>query len=210
MIKVLVADDHPIIREGVKQILADTADIVVKDEAGDGNQVLNKIRTVDFDAVLLDLSMPGISGMDILKQIKKEKPNLPVLVLSRYSEDEFAIPVLKAGAAGYVCKMSIVEDLVRALYRVASGKKYISASLAEKLAGYVKQDISTPLHTTLSDREMEVLCLIAAGKSLIDIADEFCLSPTTISTYRARIFKKMGFKNNAELIRYAMENDLTG
>ena len=165
MINILVADDHPIIRRGIKQILAETPDIVVKDEAANGSDTLNKVHSMDFDVVLLDLSMPGISGMDVLKQIKHLKPKLPVLILSRYSEDQFAIPVLKAGAAGYVSKTTIVEDLVVALRKVASGKEYVSQTLAEKLAIHLKHKEGEFLHSALSDREMEIMFKLASGKN---------------------------------------------
>jgi DNA-binding NarL/FixJ family response regulator len=208
MINILVADDHPIIRQGIKQILSETPDIVVKDEAANGTDTLTKINSMDFDVVLMDLSMPGISGMDVLKQIKRLKPKLPVLILSRYSEDQFAIPVLKAGASGYVSKTTIVEDLVNALRKVASGKEYVSQTLAEKLALQLKHKNGDFLHSTLSDRELEIMLKLASGKSITEIAETFCLSATTVSTYRSRVLHKMGMKNNAELVRYAMENDL--
>jgi two-component system invasion response regulator UvrY len=207
MITILVADDHPIMRRGVKQILAEAEEMVVTDEAGDGREVLDKIRNGNFDVVILDLSMPGISGMDVLKQIKKEKPAQVVLVLSRYPEEQYAIPAIKAGAAGYVPKTGVVEELVEAVKRVSMGRKYISSSLAEKMIGF-DNNIDKPLHQTLSDREYEVMCLIASGKSSSGIAEKLCLSRTTISTYRARIFKKLKIGSDAELARYALENKL--
>jgi two-component system, NarL family, invasion response regulator UvrY len=207
MITILVADDHPIMRRGVKQILAEAEEMVVTDEAGDGQEVLDKIRQANFDVVILDLSMPGISGMDVLKQIKKEKPAQVVLVLSRYPEDQYAIPAIKAGAAGYVPKSGVVEELVEAVKKVSSGRKYITSSLAEKLIDF-DDNLGRPLHQTLSDREYEVMCLIASGKSSSDIAEKLCLSRTTISTYRARILKKLKIGSDAELARYAFENKL--
>jgi two-component system, NarL family, invasion response regulator UvrY len=207
MIKVLIADDHPILRRGLTQIIADAGDMEVADEAADGSEALKKIRTEPFDVVLLDLSMPGLSGMDTLKQIKKEKPQLAVLVLSRYSEDEYAIPVLKAGASGYLTKTSVVEELVKAIRKVAGQGKYISPSLAEKLVefGY---DLEKPLHERLSDREREIMYLIAAGKTTSEIAAKLILSPSTVSTYRSRVLKKMKMKNDSDLIRYSLKNGL--
>jgi two-component system, NarL family, invasion response regulator UvrY len=208
MIRILVADDHPIIRKGVKQILSDNRNMVVTDEASNGYEVLDKVRTANFDVVLLDLSMPGISGMDILKQIKKEKPRLPVLVLSRYPEEQYALPALKAGASGYLPKTSIVDELINALQKVASGKQYISSTLAEELAGQLKDKGQVVSHLTLSDREREIMCSIASGKKIAEIAKELYLSTSTVSTYRARIMKKMRFNTNADIVRYAVDLDL--
>jgi two-component system, NarL family, invasion response regulator UvrY len=207
MIKVLIADDHPILRRGLTQIIADAGDMEVAGEAADGTEALKKIRTEPFDVVLLDLSMPGLSGMDTLKQIKREKPQLAVLVLSRYSEDEYAIPVLKAGASGYLTKTSVVEELVKAIRKVAGQGKYISPFLAEKLVefGY---DLEKPLHERLSDREREIMYLIAAGKTTSEIAAKLILSPSTVSTYRSRVLKKMKMKNDSDLIRYSLKNGL--
>jgi two-component system, NarL family, invasion response regulator UvrY len=207
MITILVADDHPIMRRGVRQILAEAEEMVVTAEAGDGQQVLDKVRNANFDVVILDLSMPGISGMDVLKQIKKEKPAQVVLVLSRYPEEQYAIPAIKAGAAGYISKSGVVEELVEAVKRVSMGRKYITSSLAEKMIDF-DDSLEKPLHQTLSDREFEVMCLIASGKSSSDIAEKLCLSRTTVSTYRARILKKMKIGSDAELARYAFENKL--
>ena len=207
MIKILVADDHPIVRQGIKLIIAENPDMVIKDEACDGYQLLEKIRKEDFDVVLLDLSMPGISGMDVLKQITREKPGLPVLVLSRYPEELYALPALKAGASGYLPKTSIVEELINAIRRVSAGKQYISSSLVEELVGQLKNYGQVVSHLRLSDREREVMCLIASGKKIAEIAAELCLSSTTVSTYRSRIFRKMKFKGDADLIRYAIDNE---
>jgi two-component system, NarL family, invasion response regulator UvrY len=207
VITVLVADDHPIIRRGVKQIIADARDIEITGEAGNGQEVLQQIRKNKYDIILLDLSMPGISGMDVLKQIKKEKPDQAVLILSRYPEEQYAIPVLKAGASGYIAKTSIVEELVNAIRRVSHGHKYFSLSLAEKLLD-LNNDPQKPLHELLSARELEVMCLIATGISISDIAKQLCLSPTTVSTYRSRVLKKMKISNDVGLVRYALENGL--
>jgi two-component system invasion response regulator UvrY len=207
MIRILVGDDHPIVRQGIKLILAENPDMVIKDEACDGYQVLEKIRKEDFDVVLLDLSMPGISGMDVLKQISKEQPGLPVLVLSRYPEELYALPALKAGASGYLPKTIIVEELINAIRRVSAGKQYISSSLVDELVGQLKNYGKVVSHLHLSDREREVMCLIASGKKIADIAVQLCLSSTTVSTYRSRIMMKMKFKGDADLIRYAIDNE---
>jgi two-component system invasion response regulator UvrY len=208
MAKILIADDHPLIRQGVKQTLAENPDLIVTDEAASGLQVLEKVRKGDFDVVILDLSMPGMSGIDVLKQIKKEKPGLAILILSRFSEEQYAIAAMKAGASGYVTKTTVVDELVDAVKKVLSGRKYISVSLAEKIAGELRVDGENPVGAILSDREREILRLIASGKTIGEIADQLCLSPTTISTYRFRLMRKMNLKSNAELTRYALEHDL--
>jgi two-component system invasion response regulator UvrY len=208
MAKILIADDHPLIRQGVKQTLAENPDLIVTDEAASGLQVLEKVRKGDFDVVILDLSMPGMSGIDVLKQIKKEKPGLASLILSRFSEEQYAIAAMKAGASGYVTKTTVVDELVDAVKKVLSGRKYISVSLAEKIAGELRVDGENPVGAILSDREREILRLIASGKTIGEIADQLCLSPTTISTYRFRLMRKMNLKSNAELTRYALEHDL--
>jgi DNA-binding NarL/FixJ family response regulator len=208
MIKILVADDHAIVREGLKQILVETADMVVADEATTGNEVLEKVWDNEYDVVILDISMPGRDGVDIVKQIKGHKPQLPILVLSMHPEEQYAVRVLKAGAAGYMTKESAPVDLITAIRRVATGRKYISSSLAEKLAFNLERDATKPRHETLSDREYQVLCMIASGKRVQEIAEELCLSVKTVSTYRARILEKMKMKNNAELMRYAIKHEL--
>jgi two-component system invasion response regulator UvrY len=208
MIKILIADDHAIVREGLKQILAETLDMVVADEATTGNEVLEKVLENEYDVVILDISMPGRDGVDILKQLKGHNPRLPILVLSMHSEDQYAVRVLKAGAAGYMTKESAPEDLITAIRRIATGRKYISSSLAEKLAFDLERDSKKPSHETLSDREYQVMCMIASGKRAQEIAEELCLSVKTVSTYRARILEKMKMKNNAELMRYAIRYGL--
>jgi two-component system invasion response regulator UvrY len=208
MLEILVADDHPIIRKGVKLILSEASDMKVTDEASNGYEVLEKIRKTNFDVILLDLSMPGISGMDVLKQIKKEKPEMIVLVLSRYPEEQYAIPALRAGASGYVPKTSIVDELVNALRKVASGKEYISPSLAEQLAGQIKGSRRELSRVHLSSREHDILIKLASGQRISKIAKDLCLSPTTVSTYRHRIMEKTGFENDADLVRYAIDQDL--
>ena len=208
MIKILVADDHPIVRQGLKQILSEYPDMTVADEAGSGKEVLSKIAKKDYDIVLLDISMPGRNGLDILKELKSKKPKLPVLVLSIYPEDQYAVRVLKLGAAGYLTKESVPEELVAAIRKVARGRKYVSNYLAEKLASDLEIDAEKPLHENLSDREYQVMFMIASGKRLKEISEELSLSIKTISTYRSRIMDKMKMKNNAELIRYALQNSL--
>ncbi|MCU0578908.1 MAG: response regulator transcription factor [Desulfobacterota bacterium] len=208
MIKILVADDHPIVRQGLKQILSEYPDMTVADEAGSGKDVLSKIAKKDYDIVLLDISMPGRNGLDILKELKTKKPKLPVLVLSIYPEDQYAVRVLKLGAAGYLTKESVPEELVAAIRKVARGRKYVSNYLAEKLASDLEINAEKPLHENLSDREYQVMFMIASGKRLKEISEELSLSIKTISTYRSRIMDKMKMKNNAELIRYALQNSL--
>lgn len=208
MIKIIIADDHAIVRKGLKQILEETPDMAVTDEASNCNEVLEKVRKGNFDVVILDLTMPGRGGVDTLKEIKAEKPDLPVLVLSVHPEEQYAMRVLKAGAAGYVNKESAPIELIEAIRKVASGRKYISATLAENLALNLDSDFEKPLHESLSDREFQVMCKIAMGKTMTDIANELNLSIKTISTYRTRILEKMNMKSNAEIARYAIKNGL--
>ena len=209
-IKILIADDHPIVRAGFKQVISDMPDMLVADEAANGQEVLNYIRKKDYDLVLLDISMPGRSGLEILKDLKSEKPKLPVLILSIYPEEQYAIRALRAGASGYMTKASAPNELIAAIRKISEGGKYISASLAEKLAYYLDGDASKPPHETLSDREYQVMLMIASGKTVTEIADELCLSVKTISTYRTHILDKMRMKNNAEITLYAVQNKLVG
>jgi DNA-binding NarL/FixJ family response regulator len=205
MIKILIADDHAIVRKGLKQIIAETADMDVSDEASTGHEALSKILSNEYDVVVLDISMPDRDGVDILKQIKKDRPELPVLVLTMHPEEQYAIRVLSAGAAGYLTKESAPDELVTALRKVSSGRKYISPMLAEQLASRLERNTDRPLHETLSDREYQVMCRIASGKTVKEIAGELFLSVKTISTYRTRILGKMRMDNNAELTRYAIK-----
>jgi DNA-binding NarL/FixJ family response regulator len=204
MVRVLIADDHPIVRRGLKQIVADQPDMTVT-EAGDGPEALRLADKSEFDVVLLDINMPGISGLDVLSQIRSRQPGLPVLVLSAHSEAEFAVRILKAGASGYLNKELAPEELVKAIRRVIGGKKYVSPAVAELLADSIGKDDDDP-HASLSDREFQVMLLIAAGKTVSEIAEEIALSVKTVSTYRARVLEKMNLKNNAELMRYVIEN----
>ncbi len=208
MIKILIVDDHPVVRQGLKEIIEATPDMMVSDEASNGQEALEKVRKSDFDVVLLDISMPGRSGLDILKELKSEKPVLSVLILSMHPEEQYAVRALKAGASGYLTKESASDELIAAIRKASKGRKYVSSSLAEKLAFYLEMDDDRPLHETLSDREYEVMRMIASGKTITEIAEKLFLSVKTISTYRSRILEKMRMKSNAELIHYALKNRL--
>ncbi|MBJ7312375.1 response regulator [Rugamonas sp. CCM 8940] len=208
LIKVFIADDHAIVREGLKQILAETRDIVVAGEAENGHDAIQLFRKSECQVMLLDISMPDRSGIEVLKQIKKEKPELAVLMLSMHREDQYAIRSLKAGAAGYLTKQSAPKELVTAIRQVAGGLKYISAALAQELANHVGEDHEAPPHDSLSDREYQTLTMIASGKTVGDIAKELSLSVKTVSEYRARLLVKMKLKNSAELTHYAIKNQL--
>jgi len=210
MIKILIADDHAVVRRGLKQILTEESDMAVFGEARNAREVLKNVREQDWDIVILDITMPGRSGLDVLKELKRVRPKLPVLVLSMHPEDQYAVRVLKAGAAGYMTKESAPKELVKAVRKVLGGGKYVSPSLAEKLAFDLETetDSEKPLHETLSDREYQVMCMIASGKAVKGIAKELYLSVKTISTYRARILKKMKMKTSAELTHYAIKNRL--
>lgn len=208
IIKVFIADDHAIVREGLKQILAETRDIVVAGEAENGLDAVKLFRKADCQVMLLDISMPDRSGIEVLKQIKKEKPELAVLMLSMHREDQYAIRSLKAGASGYLTKQSAPRELVTAIRQVAGGLKYISPALAQELANHVGEDHEAPPHDTLSDREYQTLTMIASGKTVGMIAKELSLSVKTVSEYRARLLVKMKLKNSAELTHYAIKNQL--
>ena len=207
-IKILIADDHTIVREGIKQILAEMPEVTVTDEARNGQEVLQYVWDNDYDIVLLDITMPGRSGLDILKQLKSEKPALKILILSMHPEEQYAIRAFKAGAFGYLTKESSPTELIEAVRKVSIGKKYVSSSLAETLASHLEARSEKPLHYSLSDREYEVMCMIASGKTVKEIAGELTLSVKTISTYRARILEKMDMKNNAQLTHYTIQNRL--
>ncbi|HEU4845096.1 MAG TPA: response regulator transcription factor [Burkholderiaceae bacterium] len=208
IIKVFIADDHAIVREGLKQILAETRDIVVAGEAENGLDAVKLFRKADCQVILLDISLPDRNGIEVLKQIKKEKPELAVLMLSMHREDQYAIRSLKAGAAGYLTKQSAPRELVTAIRQVAGGLKYISAALAQELANHVGEDHEAPPHDALSDREYQTLTMIASGKTVGAIAKELSLSVKTVSEYRARLLVKMKLKNSAELTHYAIKNQL--
>ena len=207
--RILLADDHPVVRQGLRRILAEAFGNVVVGEAGNAQEALEQTRRHKWDVALLDITMPGRSGLEVLKEIKQEKPALPVLVLSIHAEDRYAIRALMAGAAGYLTKESVPERLVTAIKQVARGGKYISGeSLAGKLAAELKKSVKKFLHKMLSDREYEVMRMIASGKTVGAIARELSLSVKTISTYRARILQKLKMKSNAEIIYYAARNNL--
>lgn len=208
MIKVLIADDHAVVRQGLKQILGDTSDLVVVGEATTGPEVLEQARTVDWDVMVLDISMPGRSGFDILLDLRAEKPGQPILVLSMHAEEQYALRMLKAGASGYLSKESVPEELIHAIRKVVEGGKYVSPTLAEKLAFEIGASADKPLHEALSDREFQVMRLIASGQTVTQIAEALSLSAKTVSTYRARILQKMNLKTNAELIHYAIRHKL--
>lgn len=208
MIRILIADDHPVIRKGLVQIIEDATGLIIEDEASNGYEVLEKIRTNNFDVIILDISMPGLNGLEVLKQIKIIKSNLPVLILSMYPEEQYAIRALKAGASGYLTKESAPEELVKAILKITNGGKYISSSLAEILAFDFLGEKNKMAHELLSDREFQVMSMIASGKTVSEIADELSLSVKTVSTYRSRILSKMNLNNNAELTHYAFENNL--
>lgn len=207
-IRVLIADDHAIVRQGLRQILSDTADLTVAGEAENGVQAVQLVRSGEWDVVLMDVSMPDRNGIDALKIIKKEFPRLPVLIVSMYPEEQYAIRALKAGAAGYLTKQSAPELLVTAIRQVASGKKYVSPSLAEELANAIGEDSERPPHEKLSDREYQTLCMIASGKTPTEIAEALNLSVKTVSVYRARLLEKMNLRNNAELTHYGLKHGL--
>jgi DNA-binding NarL/FixJ family response regulator len=208
MIRVFIADDHGIVRKGMKQILSRTPDIEVTGEASTGQEALEKIWANNFDVVILDISLPGRNGLDILKQIKIHKPKLPVLILSMYPEEHYAVRVFKAGAAGYLTKESEKGELIEAIRMIAQGKKYITPALAERLADELEPGADKAPHEKLSDREYHLLCLIARGKNTREIAAELSLSMKTIGTHRAGLLAKMGMKSNAELTHYAVQHKL--
>lgn len=208
MIKILIADDHTIVRRGLKQILLEGFPNAEIGEVADAEELIKKVISETWDVVISDLSMPGRSGLDALQQIKQINAKLPVLILSIHPEEQYAIRSLKAGAAGYLSKDLAPDELVIAVQKVMLGKKYITASIAEKLATLIEYDNDKPAHEHLSDREFTVLKYIAAGKSISEIAEVLFLSVTTVSTYRARILNKMNLKNNSDLTMYAIEHKL--
>ena len=206
--KVLITDDHPIVRQGLKQILKEAFESIIVDEASNGLEALSKIENEKYDIVLLDISMPGMNGLEVLKEIQKTNKLLPVMIISIYPEDQYALRCLKAGAAGYLTKDTASDELTLAVERILSGKKYVSPTLADKLARHLNEGTPKLPHELLSDREDQVMRYIASGKTATEIAAELSLSVKTINTYRNRILKKMQIKNSAELIRYAVQNQL--
>ena len=208
MIRVVIADDHTIVREGLKQILRADADFAIAGEAADGLEVMQRVRELEFDVLLLDMSMPKKSGIELIKQVKAEKPKLRVLVLSMHEEQQYAIRAIKAGASGYLTKESAPQLLLSAIRKVAAGGAFITPAVAEQLALGAMPQVEAAPHSTLSDREFEVFKLLAAGKSVTDIAEQLNLSSKTVSTHKARLMEKMGISNPAELIRYAIAHRL--
>jgi DNA-binding NarL/FixJ family response regulator len=208
MLKILIADDHPIVRQGLKQILSEEFDEVTFGEAKNSQEVLDLVREKSWNMVILDITMPGRGGLDVLKELKGQDPKLPVLVLSMHPEDQYAVRVLKAGASGYLTKGSVQEELIKAIKKILGGGKYVSPSLAEKMAFNLETKTEKPLHEILSDREYQVMIMIASGKTVSGIAEELSLSVKTIGTYRTRILEKMKIKTNAELTHYAIKNKL--
>lgn len=208
LMNILIADDFPLFRRGVKDLLTDGLETVTVEECGSAHELLELARKKKWDMVILDITMPGSTGTDTLKQLKAECPKLPVLVLSMHPEDQYAVRMFKAGADGYLTKASAPEELVEAVKKLLAGGQYVSRLMAEKLALTIKVGTVAVPHEQLSDREYEVMCLIASGKTVSEIAETMHLGVTTISTYRARILEKMNLKNNAELTRYALERKL--
>jgi DNA-binding NarL/FixJ family response regulator len=208
MIKVFIADDHALIREGLKNLIANESDIKLVGETSDPFEVTSLVQKLNCDVVILDISMPGKSGLDVLKEIKTLKPELNVLMMSMHPEDQFAKRALKAGASGYITKESAAEELIIAIRKAAAGRKYVSTKLAESLAFDLDKSFEKNPHELLSDREFQIFRLIASGKSTSEISNELAISTSTVSTYRARILEKMNFQTNAELIHYAIQNKL--
>jgi two-component system, NarL family, invasion response regulator UvrY len=206
--KILIADDHAVVRQGVKQILADAFSDAEFGEARNAHETLSRVWDQDWDVVILDITMPGRSGLDVLRDIKKGRPRLPVLILSMHPEDQFAVRMLQSGASGYLTKESAPEELVGAIKKVIAGGRYVSPALAEIMASYLTVETQKPPHERLSDREFQVLRKIAIGRTVSEIATELSLSVKTVSTYRARTLEKMGLRNNAELTHYAIQNQL--
>jgi two-component system invasion response regulator UvrY len=208
MIRILIADDHPIVRRGLKQILAEEPDLAVPGEAQNGQEVLQLLSQQEWDVLVLDINMPGRSGLEVLQEVKDRKPNLPVLIMSIHSDEQFGVRALKAGAAAYLTKESAPEELVKAIRKLHMGGKYVSPSLGEQLISDLQSGTHRFPHDALSNRENEILCLIASGKTVTEIAEHLVLSVKTVSTYRARVLEKMSMRTNAELMHYAMQHRL--
>ncbi|MBW7996512.1 MAG: response regulator transcription factor [Candidatus Glassbacteria bacterium] len=208
MIRILIADDHPIVRKGLREILTETKDVFDVHEAENGPDVLDRLDGGKYDVLVLDISMPGLSGLDVLKQVKKRNKSIPVLILSRHPEQQYAVRSIRAGADGYLTKESAPQELSNAIQKVARGGKYVSSSMADQLVDYLKDDSSKRPHEKLSDREFQVMQMIATGKTVGEIAGEMSLSVNTISTYRMRVLEKMNLENNAQIMYYAMKEGL--
>lgn len=207
-ITVLIADDHEIVRQGIEKVISKTKDLTVIGEAATGQEVIDKVKQLNPDVVLMDIEMPHKTGWDVLVELKAERPKLPILILSIFPEEHYGVRFIRAGAAGYLNKASAPAQMVEAIRKVHSGKKYVSPELAEKMIQEMGQPIEEQPHERLSDREFQIFCMIAAGRKLKDIADELSVGITTVSTHRHRILEKMGMESNAELIHYAIKNGL--
>lgn len=207
MIRILIVDDHAVVRRGLKEILADERDVEAS-ETADPREALRLIRARDWNLAVLDIDLPGKGGLELLQDVKRERPRLPVLMLSVYPEEQFAVRTLKAGASGYLCKDSAPEELVKAVRKILQGGKYFSERVAEILLQHPNSKAALYPHETLSDREFQILCLFGSGKRVREIATDLSLSPPTVSTYRARILEKMALRTTAELMRYAIQNHL--
>jgi len=208
MIRVCIVDDHAVVREGLKRIISESPGMVVTAEAADGHEALKVIQEQPCDVVLLDITMPRKNGMDVLKELRARSPKLSILVLSMHAEDQYAVRVLRAGAAGYLTKESAPEKLIEAIRKVGRGGKYLSAAVAERVIYELQSDTSQAPHAILSDREYQVMCMIGSGKTVTEISEELALSVKTVSTYRVRILEKLNMKNNAEVARYAIKEGL--
>ena len=208
MIRILIADDHAIVREGLKQIVAEETDMKVSGEVGNAAELIELVEKSKYDIVILDINMPGRSGLDALKDLKKIKPELPVLILSMFSEDQYGLRAIKAGASGYLKKVSAPTELVIAIRKIVSGSKYINQQLADKLASDYSEKNKQSLHSNLSDREYQIMCLIASGRTTEEIANDLSIGIQTVYTYRNRILEKMNLKSNVELTQYVIQNKL--
>ena len=208
MIRALIADDHAVVREGIRRILEQAKDISVAGEAADGRELLALAAKGRWDILIMDLSMPGLSGLEALQEVRRLRANLPILILSMYAEDQYAVRALAAGASGYINKSSPPDELVKAIRTIVSGRRYISPEVAECLASHVDESSAGEAHGRLSNREYQVFCMIASGKNTNAIASELCLSAKTISTFRRRVLDKLGLRNNVEIARYAVRYGL--
>ncbi len=206
--KILIVDDHELIREGLKKVVAKEIDIEVVGEASSGEELFDQMREKEIDIIVLDITLPNRSGLDLIKDIKTQAPNIKILILSMHPEDRFAVRALRAGASGYLTKGTASKSFIKALRKINDGRSYISSELAEHLAFELNVDYDKPIHESLSNREFEVMRLIAQGKAISEIAEKLCISVNTVTTYRARIMEKMKMDNNAEIIRYALEQKL--
>jgi len=207
MIRVIIVDDHPVVRRGLKQIIEEEPDMQVVNQAGNAHDAIFVISQTACDAVILDITLPGVSGIEVLNQLRREHPDLPVLIMSMHEEEQYALRVLKAGAAGYLMKDSIPEELIKAIRKITAGGKYISSSFSETLIS-LQEAPGKHLHENLSDREFQIMCMIARGKALKEIGEVLCISGKTVSTYRARILEKMKIKTNADITSYALKHEL--